>query len=151
MEKAHIYVITIIFNLFTTLAAYPTGILSDKMNRIHLLFIGFVMLFLADVSIGFASNLFWIWIGATLWGIQRGMSEGIFAVLVSDYVPQGLKGTGFGMYYTVVAASTFCASTLAGLISQKSSEEMAFVFGATICLIAVTILFAVRKKLKSEV
>ncbi|MBQ9335621.1 MAG: MFS transporter [Alphaproteobacteria bacterium] len=151
MEKAHIYVITIIFNLFTTLAAYPAGILSDKMSRINLLFIGFAMLFFADISIGFANNLFWIWIGATLWGIQRGMSEGIFAVLVSDHVPQGLKGTGFGMYYTVVAVSTFCASTLAGLISQRSSESMAFVCGAAICVIASTILFAVRKRLRNDV
>ena len=151
MEKANIFMITIIFNLFTTLSAYPTGKLSDKFDRVNLLNAGFAMLFLADICIGFANSLIWIWIGALLWGLQRGMTEGIFATLVSDYAPKELRGTGFGLYYTVVAISTFFASIFAGKVSQASSEADAFLTGAVICLFAICTLLKLKKYLRRYV
>ena len=147
MPKADIYWITIIFNLFTTFAAFPTGKLADHMNKINLLFVGFLILFLSDMSIGYASNLFWIFIGTALWGIQRGMTEGIFAILVSDYVPKELRGTGFGVYYITVAVATFFATSLAAVIAQKGGEGAAYLTGSIICVVAMFILFVLRKNL----
>ncbi len=145
MPKADIYWITIIFNLFTTIAAFPTGKLADSMNKVNLLFIGFLTLFAADMSIGYASSIFWIFMGTALWGIQRGMTEGIFAILVSDYVPKDLRGTGFGVYYIIVAVATFLATNLAGKIAQKGGEAGAFLSGSLICLVAILSLITLRK------
>lgn len=147
MEKAYLFAITIIFNLFTTLSAFPIGKLSDKIDRINLLFIGFAVLFFADICIGCANNLIWIWIGAALWGIQRGISEGIFAILVSDYVPKDLRGTGFGVYYIIVSISVFFANTMAGGIAQHFGEAMAYLTGAIMCIIATIALLSFRKKI----
>lgn len=150
MEKAYIFVITIVFNLFTTIAAYPVGKLSDGMNRVNLLFIGFAILFLAHLCIGYATNLAWIWIGASLWGIQRGISEGLFSILISDYVPTELRGTGFGVYYIIVSISTFWATSFAGIISQTGGEGAAFLSGAIICSLATLCLFTVRRTLDND-
>ncbi len=150
MEKAYLFVITIIFNLFTTLSAFPTGKLSDRMNKINLLFIGIAVLFISDICIGCAHNLIWIWVGAALWGIQRGISEGIFSILISDYVPKDLRGTGFGVYYIIVSASVFCANTIAGGISQHYGESVAYLAGAVICIIAVAILLIFRRALSQS-
>ena len=150
MQKAYLFVITIIFNLFTTLSAFPTGKLSDRMNKINLLFIGVVVLFISDICIGCANNLVWIWIGAALWGIQRGMSEGIFSILISDYVPKELRGTGFGVYYIIVSVSVFWANTIAGGVSQYCGESSAYLTGALICVITAITLLIFRCKLTQD-
>ena len=150
MEKAYLFVITIIFNLFTTLSAFPTGKLSDRMNKITLLFIGVGVLFISDICIGCADNLAWIWIGSALWGIQRGISEGIFSILISDYVPKDLRGTGFGVYYIIVSASVFFANTIAGGVSQYFGEAMAYLTGAGICVIASVALLIFRRVLSQS-
>jgi len=139
--------ITMIFNLLSTIVAYPTGKLSDKVNRVSVLLIGFVFLFLAHISIGLATNLIWVFLGTVFWGIQRGMTDSLFSTLIADYVPKELRGTGFGVYYFTVSASTALATVLAGIISQKSGEGMAFICGAVFSVISIMFLIIFRKKL----
>ena len=150
MKKAYLFLITIIFNMFTTLSAFPTGKLSDRMSKINLLFIGIAVLFVSDICIGCANNLIWIWIGAALWGIQRGISEGIFAILISDYVPKELRGTGFGVYYITVSVSAFCANAIAGGVSQYFGEGMAYLTGALICVVATVTLLIFKNQLSQS-
>ncbi len=142
--------ITMIFNLLSTIVAYPTGKLSDKIDRTSVLLIGFVFLFLAHISMGFATNLIWIFFGTVLWGIQRGMNDSLFSTLISDYIPKELRGTGFGVYYLIVSASTAFATIIAGIISQKSGEGMAFICGSVFATVAICLLIAFRKKLKNN-
>ena len=146
MEKAYLFAIVVIFNLFSTLSAYPTGKLSDKMNKTKLLMIGFSTLILSDMCLFIANNLILILIGTACWGIQRGICDGLFSVLISDFVPKELRGTGFGVYYIVVSASVFCANTIAGVVSSKYTESLAFLSGAFICLLSIVVLLILREK-----
>ncbi|MBR1479374.1 MAG: MFS transporter [Alphaproteobacteria bacterium] len=150
LDVAYGTVITMIYNLLSTLVAFPVGRLSDRMNRTNLLLVGFLILLFAHISIGCANNLNWVLFGTVLWGAQRGITEGILSVVVSDYVPKELRGTGFGIYYLVVSVSTAVASAVAGVISQQSGEGAAFLFGGVVCLFALLLLFAVRRFLSKK-
>ncbi len=149
MKKTHIFIITIIFNLFTTLSAFPTGKLSDRMDRIKLLCFGFAVLFCADLCIGYANHVLWIFLGAAFWGIQRGIVDSMFSILVSSFSPKEFRGTGFGVYYIVVSISTFLATTFAGFISAYFGEAASFGSGAVICLLSMLILSLLRRTLNS--
>jgi predicted MFS family arabinose efflux permease len=120
------------------------------MNRTNLLLLGFLILLFAHISIGYASNLNWVLFGTVLWGTQRGITEGMLSVMVSDYVPKELRGTGFGIYYLVVSVSTATASAIAGIISQRSGEGMAFLFGGVVCMFAIALLLAVKHLLSKK-
>lgn len=142
--------ITMVFNLLSTIVAYPTGKLSDRIDRTHVLLIGFMVLFLAHISMGFATNLIWIFLGTIFWGIQKGMTDSLFSTLISDYIPEELRGTGFGVYYLIVSASTAFATIIAGFVSQKNGEGMAFICGAVFSFIALSLLVIFRKKLQNN-
>ncbi|MDR1476367.1 MAG: MFS transporter [Holosporales bacterium] len=141
--------ITIIYNLFSVFVSYPMGKLSDRMNRTTVLFIGIIFLALAHLTIGCASGLSMIFLGTIFWGIQRGITEAMFATLVSDYVPKNLRGTGFGTYYLIVSISAASASALAGMVSQSFGEGAAFLSGACICCFSIIFLLFFRKSLSA--
>ncbi len=140
--------ITVIYNLTSTTISYPSGKLSDRMNRVTVLLVGFIILLVAHLTIYSAANLYFIFLGAFFWGLQVGITQSILSVLVSDYVPKDLRGTGFGVYYFITAISTAVASMLAGFISESTgTESNAFLYGAILSGAAVLMLLFFRKRL----
>lgn len=150
LDVSYCTAITMIYNLLATLVSYPVGKISDRMNRVNLLFLGFFFLLFAHISMGYATSLAWVLFGTVLWGIQRGITEGLFAILISDYVPKELRGTCFGVYYLVVSFSTMIATVFAGWISERNGGSAAFIFGALFCSLAVILLFICRKTLSTR-
>ena len=140
--------ITLIYNLVSTFVSYPVGKMSDRMDRTTLLLIGFILLFVAHITIGFAANLTILFIGTIIWGLQIGITNSILATLVSDYVPKDLRGTGFGVYYLIISISTAIASAFAGILSEAYGEARAFAVGAVLCLIALIMLCGFKRALK---
>jgi MFS family permease len=150
LDIAYGTAITVIYNLTSTAVSYPIGKLSDRIGRTRLLLIGFATLFLAHVSMGFAVNLQMVLFGTVLWGCQRGITDGLLATMIADYVPKELRGTGFGMYYFVVSLSTAIASAVAGMIAQLHGEACAFIMGACFCSAAAVLLYAFRNRLHPD-
>ncbi|MDR2458755.1 MAG: MFS transporter [Holosporales bacterium] len=140
--------ITVIYNLMSTAVSYPIGKLSDRIGRVRLLLLGFIILLFAHLLIGFAMNLYMVLFGTILWGCQRGIADGLIATMVSDYVPKDLRGTGFGVYYFVVSFTTAISSATAGAVSQLYGEAYAFIMGACCCGVAGATLYASRKFLQ---
>ena len=152
LDLAYGTLITVVYNLTSTLSGYPIGKLSDKINRTNLLLAGFIILFISHLTIFGASNLYFVFFGTFLWGIQVGITQSIISALVSDYTPKELRGTGFGVYYFITAISTATASSLAGFFSQKNNgdESAAFLYGAIVCFASIIALLSVKKSLSPE-
>ncbi|MDR1034574.1 MAG: MFS transporter [Holosporales bacterium] len=147
MDVSYCTSVTVVYNLLSVFVSYPMGKLSDRMSRTAILFIGIIFLAMAHLAIGFAHSLTMVFIGTIFWGIQRGITEAMFATLVSDYIPKDLRGTGFGAYYLIVSGSTAGASAMAGIISQSLGEGAAFLVGACICCFALVLFLFFRKPL----
>ncbi|MDR1488744.1 MAG: MFS transporter [Holosporales bacterium] len=141
--------ISVIFNLVAALIAFPIGKISDKIERTTLLLIGLIMLFSAHLLIYSSSSLYGIFLGLVIWGSQFGINQAIVSVLVSDYVPKGLRGTGFGVYYVITAIATGFASFFAGIMSAKTGSEVtAFFYGAIFSGISIILLLFLKGRLK---
>lgn len=137
MENTYIPAILLIYNFTYCLSSYPIGRLADRMNRYHLLMVGFVVLITADMVLAFAPNL-WIMLGGVaLWGIQIGISQSIFLTLVDHTVPDDLRGTAFGFFYLTSAIAVIVAGTCAGYIEQISGS-----FGTTFFVSGIVGTFA---------
>jgi MFS family permease len=146
-------IITVIFNISATLIAFPIGKLSDKIERTNTLLLGLMCLLASHIIIYSAPNLNVIFLGTLVRGLQFGINQSIVSTLVADYVPKGLRGTGFGVYYSISAVATAVANSfVAGYVTQKSnSESTSFLYGAILCLCSIIILLALRKKMKTKI
>ncbi len=139
--------ILIIYNGANAIASYPVGRLSDFTDRRLILGVGFLVLILADLLLGFASNIWVMLAGVAVWGVQIGMTQSMFMALIADNVPDDLRGTGFGFYYLISAVSLILASTIGGFIAEHFGESMTFIVSCGIgCVSLLMLMLMVRKR-----
>jgi MFS family permease len=121
-------------------ASYPFGILADHVNRHLQLGIGAVTLIAADLTLAGARTVWMTMLGAALWGLQMGVTQGLLSAAIADAAPERLRGTAFGIYDLAVGASTFVASAGAGTLWMLAGPSGTFVAGASLAAGAIMIL-----------
>jgi MFS family permease len=137
MALAFIPVILVAMNIVYALAAWPAGALSDRVGRFGLLTAGFAILIIADIVLAFAPNVAVVVLGAALWGLHMGLTQGILASLVADTAPPDLRGTAFGMFNLAAGIATIAASVIAGALWDAMGPQVTFIAGAAFTVAAL--------------
>ncbi len=129
------------FNLVTTLVAYPAGALSDRIGRPKVIVAGWAIYGLIYIGFAFATRAWQVWALYTLYGAYYGATEGVARALVADVVADsGRRGTAYGIYNAAVGVSALPASFLAGILWQTLGPAAPFLFGAALSLLAAAAL-----------
>jgi MFS family permease len=130
VDAAFVPMILVVMYLVFSVAAYPFGVLADHVDRRLQLGIGTVILVGADVVLANASTVWLTALGAALWGLQLGVTQGLLGATIADAAPDRLRGTAFGIYDVAVGVGTFIASAGAGALWMAGGPSMAFGFSA---------------------
>jgi MFS family permease len=145
MALALVPIILVAMNVVYGLAAWPAGALSDRIGRYLLLSCGFAILIVADLVLAFASNVATVVLGAALWGLHMGLTQGILASLVADTAPADLRGTAFGLFSLVAGIATVAASVIAGALWDAAGPQVTFVAGAAFTALALAAVPVLRR------
>ena len=137
--------VLVVMNIVYSATAYPVGVLSDKMNRLTLLFLGCLLLIAADLVLALSHGLPGIALGVALWGLHMGVTQGLLATLVADTAPPELRGTAFGVFNLFGGAALLAASILAGALWQASGPQTTFLAGAALTAVSLIGLLWVRR------
>jgi MFS family permease len=127
-------------NAAYALSAYPLGWLSDRTDRGRLLARGIAVLGLSHALLAGAASVWAVAIGALLWGLHMGMTQGILAALVADATPAPLRGTAFGVFHLVGGVGMLLGSAVAGLLWDWLGPGATFAAGAAFAAIAWVVL-----------
>jgi MFS family permease len=139
--------VMVVMNVVYALAAYPAGILSDKIDRVSIFVIGIFFLIAADLVLGFAAGIAGLAVGVALWGLHMGFTQGLLAALVADSAPQELRGTAFGMFNLLGGIALLAASVIAGALWDMAGPKWTFLAGAAFTAVALLGLLATRHRL----
>ncbi|MFN8179604.1 MAG: MFS transporter [bacterium] len=134
--------VLIVMNVVFAAAAYPAGAAADRVSRRSLLVAGLGTLVAADVLLATASAPRAALIGAGLWGLHMGLTQGLFAKLVADTAPADLLGTAFGVFNLVSGVTLLLASALAGALWSALGAPAPFWAGAAFAALAAAGLIA---------
>ena len=126
------------------LTAYPVGRLSDRMSRHALLAIGCAVMVAADLLLAFGSSVVWVMAGVALWGVHKGMTEGLLAALTADYAPAPLRGTAFGIVNLTRGLMLLLASVLAGGLWTFFGPQATFMGGAAFAVLTAIAALSLR-------
>jgi MFS family permease len=140
VDAAFVPIILVIMYSIYSAAAYPFGILADHVDRHLQLGIGAVILVCADLALAGASTIWMTALGAALWGLQMGVTQGLLSAAVADAAPERLRGTAFGIFDLAVGLATFTASAGAGLLWTLGGPAGSFVAGASLAAAAIVML-----------
>jgi len=145
MALAFVPVILVAMNIVYALSAWPAGALSDRVGRFGLLTGGFAILIIADLVLAFAPNVAAVVLGAALWGLHMGLTQGILASLVADTAPPDLRGTAFGMFNLAAGIATVAASVIAGALWDAVGPQVTFIAGAAFTALALAVVPLLRR------
>ncbi|KZD21623.1 MFS transporter [Tardiphaga robiniae] len=137
--------VLVIMSLAYSLSAYPVGMLSDRVNRLTLLAVGLVLLFLADIVLAFTTGIVGLGIGVMFWGLHMGFTQGLLATLIAETAPPELRGTAFGMFNLVTGVALLIASVVAGALWDITGPQGTFLAGAAFAALTLIGLVSVRK------
>jgi MFS family permease len=148
VDAAFVPMILVVMYLVYSLTAYPFGILADRVSRRLQLGIGAIILIGADVVLAAASSVWWTALGAALWGLQLGITQGLLGATIADAATDRLRGTAFGIYDVAIGMTAFAASAGAGVVWMAGGSAAAFVVGG--CITAVAALLLLLRPLPKE-
>jgi len=137
VEAAFVPTMLIVTFLVFSATAYPFGILADRIDRRLQLAIGAIILIGADLVLATADTVWLTALGAALWGLQLGATQGLLGAAIADAAPDHLRGTAFGIYDVAIGIANFAASAGAGLFWMAGGAAATFGAGAGIAIAAV--------------
>ena len=137
-------IIIALFNLFYATLSVPSGILSDRIGRVNVMRIGWIIYALTYLGFAIAKFPWQIWILYGIYGVYYSTTEGVAKSLVAHLVEEKYRGTAFGLYNASVGLLALPASAIAGFLWDKVSPASPFYFGG-ICAIIATVLITLFK------
>jgi MFS family permease len=146
LPLAWIPAVLVVMSVVYAAAAYPAGLLSDRMNRRYVLMTGVAVLIGADLTLAYMTSVVGIFLGAALWGLHMGFTQGLLSTLVADAAPPQLRGTAFGVFNLVCGLMMLAASVLAGFLWDRFGAPTTFLAGAAFTALAVLGLFLTRRR-----
>jgi MFS family permease len=137
--------VLVAMNIVYAVSSYPAGYLSDRMDRRHLLGMGFAVLVAADLVLAFCGGIEGAFVGVALWGLHMGLTQGIFAALVADVTAPERRGTAFGLFNLAGGVAMLLASLLAGWLWDIYGASATFLAGAFITAVAAAGIVVLRR------
>ncbi|MBE3593019.1 MAG: MFS transporter [Thermoanaerobacter sp.] len=140
VKESTIPIIIAMFNLSYALLSVPSGVLSDRIGRVNVIRLGWIIY--AVTYLGFAlAKLPWhIWALYLIYGVYYSTTEGVAKSLVAHIVDESNRGTAFGLYNASMGLLAIPASFIAGYLWDKVSPAAPFYFGAICSLVAVILI-----------
>ncbi len=135
----------VIYNSTATLLATPAGMLSDKLGRRPVLFMGYLLFALVALGFAFADGL-WVFVPLFwLYGTVFAIIESNQKALIADLAPPAQRATALGLFHMTIGLAAFVASVIAGVLwgGSDSAHQAPFFYGSVMALLgALALIFA---------
>jgi len=139
-------IVLVVMSVVYAVLSTPAGELSDRIGRRTVLAAGLVALVIADIALAMAHSVTGALVGAALWGVHMGLSQGLLSAMVADSAPADLRGTAFGVFGLTTGLAVLAASAIAGELWQHVGPTATFTTGAVFAALALGGLWLVRTK-----
>lgn len=146
IQAAFIPLIYLVFNSVSVIFAIPAGILSDKIGRERLIIFGYLLYSLIYFGFGRTNSKTVLVMLFALYGLYSAATDGIQKALVSDLIDKNKRGTGLGIYNSLVGITLLPASIIAGLLYDRINNSAPFYYGSALALVAALLMIIFYRK-----
>lgn len=129
-------------------ASYGSALLKRYVKKTESLFLAGISCFLVALTamLFLKQNLLCVLASMGLLGAYSGLANGLFPACVSNLLPEGLKGTGHGVYNVTSACALLIGGTIIGVVSDAHGQTTAMCFSLILATISALFLLIYRNK-----
>jgi len=128
------------FNVIYASFSMPSGMLSDKIGRRNVLFLGYLLFGLTCLLFALPLSIFSLIILFAFYGLAYAMIEGNQRAFVSDLAPEELRGTSLGTFHTAIGLAALPSGIIAGALWQYIDSTATFFYGSALGFLAAILL-----------
>ncbi len=140
IAESAIFVLYALYNGVTVAAAWPAGIVSDRIGRLAMLTTGFALFAAIYSGFAMAASARAIWWLFAAYGLYSALTEGIARAFAVDLAGKEHRGTALGLHALATGITTFAASSIAGWLWTKRGAPAAFYYGAITAALSAVLL-----------
>ena len=146
LTVAEVPLVLAVMNLVAALISAPAGRLSDRIGRRGLILGGFSVLLLCHVTLSVATTPAVVFLGAALWGLHLGVTQGVLSAFVADMAPADLRGTAFGVFHLMSGIAILIGSLTAGWLWDAAGAAAMFMTAAIVSIVGLVLLLAMSRR-----
>jgi len=139
----------IFYNLVFALAAFPFGILADKLGLKKIFVTGLLLFAFVYAGMTVSGSLYWYALLFLVYGLYAAATEGISKAWITNITNKGDTATAIGTYTGFHSICTMLASSITGWMWFTFGANTAF-FATSIVTILVLIYFLVMRVPENE-
>jgi MFS family permease len=116
-----------VLNVATVVLAFPSGVLADRIGKIPVLGLSYVIFFATSVTgIVLTGNSVYAYLIAFLFGGYLGISDTAQRSIIPEFSRSELKGTAYAFYYLMMGVGSFAANSVFGFLWSNVGSALAF-------------------------
>jgi MFS family permease len=131
-----------LLNLATVIISFPAGILADRVGKLPVLLLSFLV-FMGTSLAGVLLSGYWVFgfLIGIFYGSYLSISDTVQRAMIPDFTRPELKGTAYAFYYTIIAIGSLIANSVFGALWTSIGSGAAFSFSiATSAVAAVALM-----------
>ncbi len=133
------------FLFCSSVFAIPFGKLSDKIGRIFVVAAAFILFIIVNLIFIFYNSFWMIFLAFVTLGIHSAAYEGNLKTIVAEFAPSSIRSSIIGSFQMLIGIIALPASLIAGILWDGIGLKAPFVLSLLLTLIALVLLFFVRK------
>jgi MFS family permease len=130
----------LVFNITYTLASWPAGWFSDRVSRLMIATIGYVIFAVVYFAFGLAPSTLAIWIAMAVYGFYYALTQPVLKALVVETASESMRGRALGIYLFLTSGATLAASLITGELWKHYGAAVSFYLSAALALAAAVLL-----------
>jgi MFS family permease len=145
MNDIQVIGLYIFYNLIYALAAFPIGIIADKLSLKRIFISGLCLFAIVYLGMALTSNLYIYLILFLLYGLYAAATEGIAKAWISNITDKKDTATAIGSFAGFQSIAALFASSFAGILWYNFGVEVAFVATSAVTMLVILyFLFAIN-------
>ena len=137
MADTHVIGLYIFYNLIYALAAFPIGIIADKLSLKTVFTSGLVLFAVVYLGMAITANIYIYLVLFFLYGLYAAATEGIAKAWISNITDPKDTATAIGTFAGFQSLAAMIASSLAGLLWFWFGVETAFIATAVVTVLVI--------------
>lgn len=124
-------------NIVYAASAFPVGKFFDRNGAVALLPVSLIFLACGLLLLALNPNIYLLFLGAALWGLHLGLSQGVISALISQHAPTSRRATAFGIYAVVVGMALLINGAAIGGLWEYVNPTTALMVASAVAMLVL--------------